>query len=227
MNKASKLFGALAAVALSASLSAATIDFTGDAGAGSIGNQLNFSGGGVTVQVKAFSRTSATSGGFSNAAVGQYGPGLGVINDFGFFGWGGDGDHEVDNIGNLDYLLFSFSAPVSFTGIRLEAVGADGDFDYWIGNSSSASSLYSGTKTSVEATGANEQDRLLSGTGQYLLIGAATLPTNDLDDTFKVRSLTFSNPPTNTPGVPDGGATVILLGASLAGLGLVARRRKL
>jgi hypothetical protein len=31
-------------------------------------------------------------------------------------------------------------------------------------------------------------------------------------------------PPGNTPGVPDGGATVVLLGVALAGLGLIRRR---
>ncbi len=107
-----------------------TFIFTGNSALnGTVGNTRTFTVNGVTVKVTAFSRT--TSGVWSKSYLGLYGPGLGVTNNT------EDGTaptHKVDNIGQVDHVLFEFSTPVIINQAFLDAIGQDSDISVWIGS---------------------------------------------------------------------------------------------
>ncbi|MDP3070660.1 MAG: VPDSG-CTERM sorting domain-containing protein [Opitutaceae bacterium] len=152
-----------------------------------------------------------------------------TITQNGSYGYGvnngqGDNSHAIDNSGYKDMLLFSFSASVSFSNLTLGWMNDDTDFRYWVGGSGATASSLFGTGsggTTVNNSSINTPISL-SGTGFTLLVAAR--PDQD-NDAFKIKQLVVSyTTPPGTTGVPDSGATLILLGLGLLGLAGLKRR---
>ncbi|WP_414664956.1 hypothetical protein [Horticoccus sp. 23ND18S-11] len=212
---------AIAALASAASLNAVTVNFA-----------FTVSGGDVTTVTKASSPTglTATVTAWSTADNGANWTQESITQN-GSYGMGVRTDsydsHTVDNSSRKDFLLFSFGGTsVDVNSVTFGYVDGDSDFRWSVGNSNSLSSLFS-SGTDVNGVSYDPVTFNINAgntLGQYLLIGAKPGDTNDR---FKVSGLnvSYSERSTNTPGVPDGGSTVILMGSALAGLGLIARRR--
>ncbi len=78
-----------------------------------------------------------------SAQIHQWGTGLGSCNKEEGLAFGGcstSTEHQVDNIGDDDYVLFLFDQTVQFDKIKINPFfSSDRDVSYWIGNISSAS----------------------------------------------------------------------------------------
>ena len=134
--------GLLAVSALSSEASTITFNFaTGAApnSKGIDGNSLQFISGGVTVTATAWTWNNSQ---FNNSALGWWSAGLGVCNDGEFSGCNSP-EHQVDNDGGKDFVLFQFAAPVNTqvdpTGIYVKNYSGGNDPDdldvsYWAGN---------------------------------------------------------------------------------------------
>jgi hypothetical protein len=240
--------GALVAVLLSvASLHAVTITLdsntvanggtnVGGNSAGSDNTRTFSIAGGLSFTVQGFSQVGQGAS-FTRAFVGQYaGGGLGVTNDG---ETGSDPTHKVDNIGSFDYLLFTFNQVVDINSFDLRSVGADSDFRLWIGTNvvipgTPTNSLLSGFSYFENNFAANGNDRVATVNagnlfGNQIVIGASLIAPNydNNADEFKVYGIDVTlRPPNNTPGVPDGGSTIALLGVSLMGLAAMRKRSR-
>ncbi len=211
---------ALAALASAASLNAVTVNFAFTAGGSDTTSVVKASNPtGLTATVTAWSTTNGTS--WTQESITQNGSyGMGVRTD-------NYDSHTVDNSTRKDFLLFSFGGTsVDVNSITFGYVDGDSDFRWSVGNTNNLSTLFS-TGTDVDGVSYDPVTFNINAgnaMGTYLLLGAKPDSSNDR---FKVSGLNVSyTVPTNTPGVPDGGSTVILMGSALAGLGLIARRRK-
>ena len=113
----------------------------GNAGYGSTnGNTLTFTSNGVNVTASAWGYTKGTGSygtALQNAKLGQWSPGLGVVNR--------DENnsspfHQVDNDTQNDYILFVFDQLVDISSFTVTSSpsGYDVDTSYWLGNISSA-----------------------------------------------------------------------------------------
>lgn len=95
-----------------------------------------YSGGGVNVRARAWSRTKGSGGTWAAAYLGSYGSaGLGVTDTSES---GNDPDHKVDNIGRLNYIVFAFDQPVSPHMVQLESVSNDSDITVYVGTVANA-----------------------------------------------------------------------------------------
>jgi hypothetical protein len=129
-------------------------------GAGSFGNALTLTVGGVKVTASAWGYTYGSSNNaFQSAALGAYNHGLGVCNREEDTYYGnpptcGSPSHAVSNTdpsltNGDDFVLFTFSLPdgtplaVDPTSVTLDTFGMtyDRDTSYWLGNVSSSFSL--------------------------------------------------------------------------------------
>jgi hypothetical protein len=241
-------FFALAAMsAVSANASTGTFTFTSANNTGnSYGDVLNFtptvSGGtfsGLTnVAVTAFSTTAiSTNTNISAAAVDEYqGDGLGVCGTLEGTGCSNP-QHQVDNTdGGYEFVLFKFSTPVDLSSVTLlDYQGVDMDMSYWSGNTAPPNNLTNVTDSQFLSnfgpqgndncatncgSGDTITDTLAGNNVTYLLIAAAYNSGNN-NDTFKIQNLSV-NSLTATPEP----ATFGLIGFALAGIGLIARKRK-
>jgi hypothetical protein len=204
-----------------------------------------FVSGGVTLTVTGW---AAINGTFQQAAVARNN-GLGTCNS-------GDGAascagdlQRVDNVGQLDFILFHFSTPVDIKSITIDPGTStstlDRDVSYWAGNltGSLAGQLLSqstldlsgvgfGSVTNVSnsacaansATGCPQTLPLTITSVTDLLFGtyAGTSTGNftAADDRFYVKSLTD-----NYAEVPEPG-TLFVLGSALVGVAAVRRHRQ-
>jgi hypothetical protein len=108
-----------------------TFAFAGNTGTtGTAGNIRTFTQDGVSVNVSASSRTSATSGTWNTAYLGAYSEGLGVTDGSEN---GNGGTHRVDNLGPWNYVLFEFSTLVEVDRAFLDSDVNDSDISVWIG----------------------------------------------------------------------------------------------
>ncbi len=108
----------------------ATFVFDGNSpGDGTDGNVRTFTVDGVSVKATAFSRD--TDGNWSPAYLGQYPGGLGVTDSS--EGNGSGNLHTVDNVGQINYVLFEFSKPVVVSQAFLGYVVDDSDLTVWLG----------------------------------------------------------------------------------------------
>lgn len=230
---------------ISALASASTINFTaGSSTTGSIGNSLCYTAAGAAascngnqfVTITAWGITGGAGGNttLAEAALGKYaGPnlGLGVCNQ-------NEGtncstpNHEVDNSGRLDFILFQFRTMVAAASVVLNPVCNCGytDSTYYLGTGSAAISGLSlsqlgtvGFGSATNRSGDNSQQSFaFGGSGvTSILLGADTGGPHFGDDYFKIGSLTYTagaSQPTPEP------LSAALVGCGLIGMYLVRRR---
>ena len=123
-----RMLGSAVAAVLYASTAAAdpvTWSFTGtqggSTGEGANGNTRTFQSGGVTLTATAWGYTYGSSNNaLENAALGRWSTGLGACNRSESCG---DPNHQVDNVGADDFVLFTFSEAVDIATIRIDPYG--------------------------------------------------------------------------------------------------------
>lgn len=193
-----------------------TFIFTGSsATSGSAGNLRTFTSGGVSVKASAFSRVDS-SGSWSTAFLGLYGPGLGVTD--GSEGNGSDDRHKVDNVGGRNnYVLFEFSSPVVVNQAFLDYIGSDSDLSVWIGTTADPYNNHLTLSDALLATLVREDHDTTSTAnsrwadlnsservGNVLIIASSASDTTP-DDGFKLAKLALSCVPGSDPGEPPTG----------------------
>lgn len=233
-----KNFAMAAALALSAFASNAalvTLDLTsGGSNSGGTYNTRTFTAGGITVTATAWSLTGNNNT-FQSSNLGKYSTGLGVCNRDEIAQRRGcdEPEHQVDNVGSLDFVLFQFSAAIDPTKVTINPAGDyDRDVSYWTGTTANPLSLtsknlgnlaglgFGNRKDDEGTTGSAARDvTIVSGLANSLLFGADIFESNDW---FKITSIQFDyTPPTK---VPEPGS-LALIALALGGLGLARRRR--
>ena len=148
--------------------------------------------------------------------------------------------HQIDNLNGIDFVNFSFSTAVTLSDVNVVGFGNptgvngsynDVDLSYAILTSAQETSLLAGTLvfSTVNFTTFNTNffgynDYSLSGTGQYVLIGAAVTPyygdssaSQATPDAFKIQYLDVTAAPEP--------ASFILIGSGLMVGALFGRRR--
>lgn len=142
----------------------------------------------------------------------------------------GDPNHQVDNAGADDYLLFLFSEPVDISSVRIDPHGVwDRDVSYYVGNVTGPFSLtgvgYAGlgalgfgplVSDLSSVSGAFRDVSIAGGYVNALLLGGYQ---GETDDYFKVRGLT-------AVPVPEPGSLLLFLAGTAALAGSRSRRVK-
>jgi len=189
-----------------------------------------FSSSGVIVTPTAFSNTGA-GGVLAAASWTRYSVGIGVCDTQ--ESTCGSPEHQVDNNQQLDFVLFSFSAPVNSVSFTVTPSGSyDTDVTFYTRVLSTAFNLVGssvGNITSLGFTqGGNDTANIgvahtftIAGSGLTSVIIAAKVSGNDSYlDYFKITSMDAS-----TSGVPEP-STMAMLGGALCSLGLFRRFKK-
>ena len=230
-----KIAGLVCACAFVAAATPVTYTFTGNGGtvggSSPFGNTRTYTNGANSVTVSSFSLPSSLSGNFVPGQLGWFSSlGLASCNNTGEGANCDNPEHQVDNNGSYDFVLFVFNSVMDPTSIVINPFGAyDRDITYWVGNlgvnlsTLNLGTLGLGTQMWDDSTVSDNSRsvNLLGGTGNALLI-AARLPGNVADsniDRFKIESLTANT------AVPEP-ATFGMAGLALVGLGLLRRRSR-
>ncbi len=181
---------------------------------------------GETVTATAWSLTGNSGTTFQTATLGQYsGLGLGVCNQDELSARGGcqAPQHEVDNNGQLDFVLFTFSQAVTSVSIVVDPVCfCDDDASYHAGNGISPNGdtlAQIGSFTTIPGAFDTTHTDVLTipvGGVTSVLFGASI---SGNDDYFKIESVTATVAQAPEP------ASFTLLGGALVALGFVGRKR--
>lgn len=223
------------AVAVLASLTPAawaqsmTWDLRGSAGEGSIGNVMVFEANGVELTASAWSNTHGPdNSALDVAALGQWSMGLGVRNANES---SGSPQHQADNEGNLEFVLFLFDEYVDIDNVVIDPYGTyDRDVSYWTGAIDNPIDLTGVTTDELAGLGFSARiDDLSSSSsaaravsidhpagGVNALLLGAWVGDDTPDDYFKIASVTGTV-------VPEPNAAALAL-AGLAGVCLFRRR---
>lgn len=254
-----------ASVVIPATAATTAFNFTTNTGAnGEFGNDnisnstpLQYTIGGLTVTATAYATANTSNTTFSGTpTIGSYsGYGLGVCSAADGTNCPGTApQHQVDNNGAYEFILFRFSSAVSLDSIVLANFGTTGssidmDISYWV-NPSSLTSIPAGatyvfcgdagegaanqntcptSQGSGNGIGTGSMTDTLTGSNVTSLLvgaytGATTSPADSIPDYFKIQELNVTAGGSQAP-TPEP-ATFGLIGLSLAGLGLALRRRK-
>jgi PEP-CTERM motif len=208
----------------------------GTMGEGTYGNTRTFTAGGVTVTASAWGYTYGSSdSAFENAALGRWSTGLGACNRSEGSNCGSP-NHQVDNVGVDDWILFTFSAAVDITSVRIDPWGTyDRDVSYYVGNVTTPLNLTGVTYAGLTARGfgtrwdntADASDAARNVQPIYGLNGSEYVNAilvggqmySDQDDWFKITSISGNTRTTNTVPEP---TTLVLFGLGAA---MAVRRR--
>lgn len=226
--------------------SATTVDFTtGSSSDGTMGNSLCYNSAGAStacngsqfLTVTAWGVTGGAGGAttLQQGALGHYAGtnlGLGVCNQSEGTGCSAP-NHEVDNSGHLDFVLFQFNTTVNSASVVLNPVCDCGytDSTYYTGSATGSISGKSlaqlgtvGFGSASSQSGGNSQQNVgisgISGGVTSILIGADIGGSHFGDDFFKIGSLTY----TTGSGVPEP-SSLLSLGLGLCLLSWFGRRR--
>ncbi len=196
---------------------------TGNLGQGSGTNSIVKSSGNETVTVTAFGLTGNGNTTFQNATVGQYsGFGLGICNLSETYC--SSPQHMVDDNGQLDFILFTFTQGVSSISVTLNPVGShDTNASYLTGTNLSPLNhtlAQMGTFTASPESQMGVERTItinnLNGANS-LLLGASITGSNNY---FKIEAISLNT----MNGVPEP-STYLLVGVALLGIGFVNRKR--
>lgn len=209
----------------SAAYATTVFDYTiGNLGQGSGNNSIVRTQGNETVTATAVAMTGNNSTTFQWATLGQYsGFGLGVCDQLEVNC--GSPQHEVDDSGQLDFVMFHFSAMVTSVSITVTPVcNCDTNASYYVGNGFSPMGQtllqLGGATNSTEGSKNTTRTITLTGLGNgvdSVLFGASVIGNNNF---FKIESLSVTQAAT----APEPG-TMAMAGAALIGLGLLGRKR--
>jgi len=201
-----------------------TWDFTGSGGEGTIGNSRSFTVDGITITATAWSYNGTS---FQQARLGQWSTGLGVCS---VVETCGNPVHQVDNQGQGEYVLFSFSSLVDPSTVRIDPYGTyDTDVSYWAGTVSSLNltgTSYAGLAglgfgSRIDNDGPTQSSfrdvSIVSPAVTALLFGAKYQGGGN--DYFKITSMTGSTP------VPEP-SSLLLLGLGIGGLAWLQTKRR-
>lgn len=220
---------------VSASGQSVTWNFSGSGGAGSFANSRSFTSSGVTVKASAWAYTFGSSdSALETAALGQWSTGLGVLDRSEGLS-ASDPEHQVDNYGPDNFVLFEFSSPVRNVSVAIDPYGTwDRDVSYWVGYAESPLNLDGKTYSNLSGLGfasqvnntssASDSPRTVTITSvnpfNKLLFGAQVgAPTSSDIDRFKINCLSG----TPTQYIPEPGSLALL---GLGGLALGFRRSR-
>ena len=229
-----KLAGFVCALATAATGTTITFDFTssgGTVGGGSpFGDTRTYTNGIYSVTASSFSLPGNLAGNFTAAQLNQYsGLGLASCNQGEGAGCGAP-EHQVDNHGNIDFVLFTFNTIVDPASIVINPYGTyDRDVSYWIGTSGANLATIGlaglggagfGSRIDDDSTVSSSARtvNLAGGSGNALLFAARLNNPDDYLDYFKIESLTVEST------IPEP-STFGLAGLALTGLGLLRRAR--
>jgi hypothetical protein len=144
---------------------------------------------------------------FTNARLGQFPTGLGVCNQYERRNCGSP-EHQLDNGGSRDFILFQFTVPVFIEFVVIDPWGTwDRDVAYYLGNAPSGLNLSGvtlgglaglgfGPETVSNGTKSGAPRTVTIGDGPYnaLLFGVPRAHGKKGDDYFKVFALSASAP---------------------------------
>ena len=216
-------------------------DFTGDTlGHGSWGNLRTFEDGGITVTASAWGYTQGRyDNAFQTGALGQWDTGLGVCNRDEGSASCGSPQHQVDNVGADDWVLFVFSSAVNIDTVTIDPYGTrDRDVSYYVGNVTTPLNLAGATYAGLAGMGFQERrsstasassgPRSVDIAGGFVnaVLFGGYLGGSDQDDYFKIASIaahTREVPPPPPAPAPEPGTLLMMLG----GIGALAARRKM
>ena len=236
-----------------------TFTFTSSGGvetnAGNYGNTRKYTdASGLFVTISAYGMTASSNTRLETGYVGQYsGAGLGACNQEESCA---DPQHQVDNNGRYDFVLFAFSAPVDPTSITVKPFGdvngndtgdgggvcsgnadcADADLTYFLRTNATAPNLTGGT-------GMNLADIIAAfsaGTDRTTSPGTAAVAYNLSGSAVTYLLVAAKTNETDdyfkiqslTVSIPEQNdetpepATLGVMGAALVGLGLFGRSRR-
>jgi hypothetical protein len=215
----------LSLLALSANGQNTSWNLSGSGGEGSFENTLIFQNSGIVLKATAWAYTFGTKNdALETAALGRWSTGLGVTDQAEGLP-AGNPEHQVDNYGPDNWVLFQFSSPMENVSVVINPYGVyDRDVTYWTGNTDSSITLTGKTYSDLSALGFGTLVNDTSVASEYaraVTISSATPfttllfgtqmgePTGSNIDRFKIVSIAGT-------AVPEPSAF------SLLGLGLMA-----
>jgi PEP-CTERM motif len=208
---------------------ATTFNFPSGSLSGSgFSNSMTLTVDGITVTATAWGLTddSEATLAWERGQLGDWSTGLGVCNQS--EGTGCQSPlHTVDNAGQLDGVLFSFSERLLLDSAFITAWASDYDASYWSGTGAfsplglSLAALGASTDDNFGGTATTGQMRSVdlsgSSAADWLFFGASATNSDHIDDRMKIKALTVERRRVPEP------YTLSLL---MLGLGAIAHRRR-